>query len=40
MPHWMRNNILDFLRAISVKIVVGNGKICNKMTMGETVENW
>ena len=34
-PHWIRNNILDFLRAMSVKIAVGNGKICNKATMGE-----
>jgi len=34
-PHWIRNNILDFLRAMSVKIAVKNGKICNKTTMGE-----
>ena len=34
-PHWIRNNIHDFLRAISVKIGVENGKICNKTTMGE-----
>ena len=35
MPHWIRNNILDFLRAMSVKIAVDNGKICNKTTIGE-----
>ena len=35
MSHWIKNNILDFLRAMSVKIVVENGKIFNKMTMGE-----
>ena len=29
---------LDFLRAMPVKIAVENGKICNKTTMGETVE--
>ena len=31
-PHWIRNNIFDFLRAMSVKIAVENGKICNKTT--------
>ena len=35
MPHWIRNNIPDFLRAMSVKIAVESGKICNKTTMGE-----
>ena len=34
-PHWIRYNILDFLRAMSVKIAVENGKICNKTTIGE-----
>ena len=34
-PHWIRNNILDFQRAMSVKIAVENGKINNKTTMGE-----
>ena len=34
-PHRIRNSILDFLRAISMKIAVKNGKICNKTTMGE-----
>ena len=34
-PTWIRNNILDLLRAMSVKTVVENGKICTKMTMGE-----
>ena len=28
-PHLIRNNILDFLRGVSVKIAVENGKICN-----------
>ena len=30
-PHWIRNNILDFLRAMSMNIAVENGKICNTM---------
>ena len=34
-PHWIRNTILDFLRAMSVKIAIENGKICDKTTMGE-----
>ena len=34
-PHWIRNYILDFLRTMSVKLAVENGKICNKTTMGE-----
>ena len=34
-PYWIWNNILDFQRAMSVKIVVENGKICKKMMMGE-----
>ena len=38
MPLWIRNNILDFLRAMSVKRAVENGKICNKMTMGERLK--
>ena len=29
-PHWIRNNILDFLRALSV---VENGKICNTIAI-------
>ena len=28
-PYWISSNILDFLRAISMKIAVENGKICN-----------
>ena len=32
-PHWIRNNILDIQRAMSVKLEVENGKICNKTTM-------
>ena len=35
MPHWIRNNIPDFLRATSVKIAVKSGKICYETTMGE-----
>ena len=35
MPHWIRNNILDFMRAMSVKIAVEKGKICNTTKMGE-----
>ena len=31
-PHWIRNNIPDFLRAMSMKIVIENGKNCNKTT--------
>ena len=34
-PHWIRSNILDFQRAMSMKIAVDNGKICHKTTMGE-----
>ena len=34
-PHWIKNNILDLQRAVSVKIAVECGKICNKTTMGE-----
>ena len=33
--HWIRNNTPDFLRAMSVTIVVENGKICNKTMMGK-----
>ena len=29
MPYWIRNNILDFLRAMSMKIAVESGKILN-----------
>ena len=39
-PYWMRNNILDFLSAISVKIRENsgrNGEICHKTTLGETL---
>ena len=39
-PHWIRSTILDVQRAMSVKIAVENGKIYNKTTMGETIENW
>ena len=35
-PHWIMNNIPDFLRAMSVKIAVEDGKICNKTTMEES----
>ena len=37
-PYWIRNNILDFLRAMFMKIAVENGKICNKTTMGERLK--
>ena len=41
MPHWIRNNILYFQRAVSMKIAVENGKICNQdEDGGGTVENW
>ena len=39
MPHWIRNNILDFQRAMSVKIAVENRKTCNKTMMGVRLEN-
>ena len=34
-PQWIRNDILDFQRAISMKIAIENGKVCNKTTIGE-----
>ena len=34
-PHWIRTTILDFLRAMAIKIAVENGKICNETMMGE-----
>ena len=37
-PHWARNDILDLERAMSLKILIENGKICNQMTMGERLE--
>ena len=33
-PNWVRNNILHFQRAVSMKTVVENGKIFNKTQMG------
>ena len=33
-PHWIRNEILDFQKTLSVKLAVENGQICNKTTMG------
>ena len=33
-PHWIMNNIFDFLRAMSMKIAVENGKICRSMSTG------
>ena len=30
-PHWIRNNIFDFLRAMSLKMAVENGKIWKGM---------
>ena len=38
-PHWIRNIILDFQRAMSMKIMAENGKIGSKMTIGERLEN-
>ena len=35
MPHWIRNNVLNFQRAMSVKIGVENGKICDRTIIGE-----
>ena len=29
-PHWIRDNIFDFLRATSMKMAVENGKICRR----------
>ena len=37
-PHGIRNNILVFLREMSVKIAVENVKICNKAAMGDCRE--
>ena len=34
-PHWIRNDIPDFLRAMSMKIVVENEKIYKKTMVGE-----
>ena len=39
MLYWIRNNILDFQRAMTVKIAVENGKICNKRVIGVRLEN-
>ena len=35
---WIGNNILYFQRAMSVKVSIENGKICNQTTMGERLE--
>ena len=35
MLHWIRSNILDFQRAMSMKIAVENGHICSKTMMEE-----
>ena len=34
-PHWISVNILDFQKAMSVKITAEKEKICNKTTLGE-----
>ena len=34
-PHWIRNIILDFQRAMPMKIMTENGKIGTKTTIGE-----
>ena len=33
VPQWIRNNIIDFQRAIPMKILIENGKICNQTMM-------
>ena len=33
--HWTTNDALDLQRAMSMKISVENGKICNQAAMGE-----
>ena len=38
MPHWTRNDVHDLQRAMSMKILVENGKICNQMMMGERLK--
>ena len=39
-PHWIKNNILDFLRAMSMKIAVKKWKDLQQDDDGrETVEN-
>ena len=38
MPHWTRNDIPDLQRAMSMKISVENGKICNQKQIGERLE--
>ena len=37
-PHWARNDILDLERAMSMKISVENGNICNQTARGERLE--
>ena len=33
--HWIGNNIHDFQGTMFVKIMVGDGKICNNKMIGE-----
>ena len=35
---WTRNDVLDLQRAMSMKLSVEIGKICNQKTMGERLE--
>ena len=37
-PNWTRNDIFDLQRAISMKISVKDGKICNQTTIGGKLE--
>ena len=37
-PHWTGNDFLDLQRAMSMKISLENGKICDQTMMGERLE--
>ena len=37
-PNWTRNDALHLQRAMSMKISVENGKLCNQTTMGEQLK--
>ena len=37
-PNWTRDEVFDLQRAMSIKISVEKGKICNQTTMGERLE--
>ena len=40
MPQRNRNNLLDLLRGMPVKVSMKDGKICNYMTMGKRLERF